>query len=283
MEPHLVAPGTLYVVATPLGHLGDLTTRAAEVLRAVDVVAAEDTRRSRTLLQHIGATPRMLSVHAHTEATQAEPVLALLQAGQSVALVTDAGTPGVSDPGARLVAAVRAAGCAVVPIPGASAVATALSASGLPADRYLFLGFPARKGKERQEELVRAAGESWTVVFYESPNRVVALLRDLATVCGSERHAVVARELTKMHEELRGGSLAELADWYEAHPPKGEITVLLAGALAQAAPVVDTTALLAAASALLAEGLTRKDVVRRLTESSGLGRNEVYRLVMELP
>ena len=283
MEPHLVAPGTLYVVATPLGHLGDLTTRAAEVLRAVDVVAAEDTRRSRTLLQHIGATPRMLSVHAHTEATQAAPVLALLQAGQSVALVTDAGTPGVSDPGARLVAAVRAAGCAVVPIPGASAVATALSASGLPADRYLFLGFPARKGRERQEELARATSEPWTVVFYEAPNRLVALLRDLAAVAGGERHAVVARELTKMHEELRGGSLTELADWYEAHPPKGEITVLVAGASAHAEPVVDTPALLAEATALLAEGLTRKDVVRRLTESSGLGRNEVYRLVMELP
>ena len=283
MEPHLVAPGTLYVVATPLGHLGDLTTRAAEVLRAVDVVAAEDTRRSRTLLQHIGATPRMLSVHEHTEATQAEPVLALLRAGQSVALVTDAGTPGVSDPGARLVAAVRAAGCAVVPIPGASAVATALSASGFPADRYLFLGFPARKGRERQEELTRAAGESWTVVFYEAPNRLAALLRDLATVCGAERPAVVARELTKLHEELRGGSLAELADWYEAHPPKGEITLLLAGASAPAEPAVDIAALLAEASALLAEGLTRTDVVRRLTESSGLGRNEVYRLVMELP
>lgn len=283
MEPHLVTPGTLYVVATPLGHLGDLTTRAAEVLRAVDVVAAEDTRRSRTLLQHIGATPRMLSVHAHTEATQAAPVLALLQAGQSVALVTDAGTPGVSDPGARLVAAVRAAGCAVVPIPGASAVATALSASGLPADRYLFLGFAARKGRERQEELARAASESWTVVFYEAPNRLVALLRDLAEVCGEERRAVVARELTKMHEELRGGSLAELAEWYEAHPPKGEITLLLAGRSAPVEPVADTPALRAEALALLAEGLTRKDVVRRLTESSGLGRNEVYRLVMELP
>jgi 16S rRNA (cytidine1402-2'-O)-methyltransferase len=283
VEPHLVVPGTLYVVATPLGHLGDLTTRAAEVLRAVDVVAAEDTRRSRTLLQHIGAAPRMLSVHAHSEATQAEPVLALLQAGQSVALVTDAGTPGVSDPGARLVAAVRAAGCAVVPIPGASAVAVALSASGLPADRYLFLGFPARKGRERQDELARAASEPWTVVFYEAPNRLVALLRDLATACGTERPAVVARELTKVHEELRGGSLAELADWYEAHPPKGEITVLLAGASARAEPAVDSAELLAEASALLAEGLTRKDIVRRLTESSGLGRNEVYRLVMELP
>lgn len=269
-------------MATPLGHLGDLTLRAAEVLRAVDIVAAEDTRRSRTLLQHIGATPRMLSVHAHSEAGQAEPLVALLNAGQSVALVTDAGTPGISDPGARLVAAVRTAGCAVVPIPGASAVATALSASGLPADRYLFLGFLARKGRERQEELSRAAADPWTVVLYEAPNRLAALLRDLATVCGVERRGMVARELTKVHEEFRGGTLTELAEWYEAHPPKGEITVLVAGAPANGKPVVDVEAIRADAAALLAEGLSRKDVVRRLTEASGLGRNEVYRLVMEL-
>jgi 16S rRNA (cytidine1402-2'-O)-methyltransferase len=253
------------------------------VLRAVDVVAAEDTRRSRTLLQHIGATPRMVAVHAHSEASQAEPILALLRAGQSVALVTDAGTPGISDPGARLVAAVRAGGCLVVPIPGASAVATALSASGLPADRYLFLGFPARKGRERQEEMARAASEQWTVVFYEAPPRLTALLRDLAEVCGPGRRAVVARELTKMHEEFRAGTLDELAEWYDAHPPKGEITLVLEGASAAAAKAPDLDTMRAGAAALLAEGLSRKDVVRQLTESSGLGRNEVYRLVMELP
>jgi 16S rRNA (cytidine1402-2'-O)-methyltransferase len=225
----------------------------------------------------------MVTVHAHSEASQSEPILALLNAGQSVALVTDAGTPGISDPGARLVAAVRAGGCPVVPIPGPSAVATALSASGLPADRYLFLGFPARKGREREEELARAAAEPWTVVFYEAPPRLVALLRDLSETCGTQRRAVVARELTKMHEEFRPGTLAELAEWYEAHPPKGEITLLLEGAPAAGAATPDLETLRAAAAALLAAGLTRKDVVRKLTESSGLGRNEVYRLVMELP
>jgi len=249
----------------------------------VDVVAAEDTRRSRTLLQHIGASPRMLSVHAHSEASQSEPVVALLAAGHSVALVTDAGTPGISDPGARLVSAVRAAGCLVVPIPGASAVATALSASGLPADRYLFLGFPARKGRERQDELARAAAEPWTVVFYEAPPRLVALLRDLAVACGTQRRAVVARELTKVHEEFRGGTLEELSQWYDAHPPKGEITLLLEGAPAHGQRVVDAETVRGEAATLLSEGLSRKDVVRRLTETSGLGRNEVYRLVMELP
>lgn len=246
------------------------------------VVAAEDTRRSRVLLQHVGAAPRLLSVHQHSEASSAEAVIALLGAGDSVALVTDAGTPGISDPGARLVAAVRSAGHAVVPIPGPSAVATALSASGLPADRYLFLGFPARKGRDREADLARAASERWTVVFYEAPTRLGALLRDLAGVCGPERHAVVARELTKVHEELRAGRLDELAEWYEAHPPKGEVTLLLAGA-PEGVDRLDPRAVQAEAAVLLAGGLTRKDVVRRLTESSGLGRNEVYRLVMELP
>ena len=189
----------------------------------------------------------------------------------------------MSDPGSRLVAAVRSAGFAVVPIPGASAVATALSASGFPADQYLFLGFPPRKGKERQAILSRAAAEPWTIVFYEAPPRLVALLRDLAAGGAAGRPAVVARELTKVHEELRGGTLEELADWYELHPPRGEITVVVSGAPASSERPADPEALRADAAALLAEGMSRKDVVRRLTESSGLGRNEVYRLVMELP
>jgi 16S rRNA (cytidine1402-2'-O)-methyltransferase len=280
VEPQLVAPATLYVVATPLGHLGDLTTRAAEVLRGVDVVAAEDTRRSRTLLEHLGASPRVVSFHAHSDAGRTEELLGLLAEGRSVALVTDAGTPGVSDPGPALVAAVRAKGYAVVPIPGPSAAAVALSAAGLPADRFLFLGFLPRKGADRRELLGRAAREPWSIVFYEAPGRLVALLRDLATVAGENRHAVVARELTKVHEEFRPGTLAELAAWYDAHEPRGEITLVMAGA--PAAPLVmDAEFLAAEARRLLGEGLSRKDVVRRLTESSGLPRNEIYRLVVE--
>jgi 16S rRNA (cytidine1402-2'-O)-methyltransferase len=280
VEPQLVAPATLYVVATPLGHLGDLTTRAAEVLRGVDVVAAEDTRRSRTLLEHLGASPRVVSFHAHSDAGRTEELLGLLAEGRSVALVTDAGTPGVSDPGPALVAAVRAKGYAVVPIPGPSAAAVALSAAGLPADRFLFLGFLPRKGADRRELLGRAAREPWSIVFYEAPGRLVALLRDLATVAGGNRHAVVARELTKLHEEFRPGTLAELAAWYDAHEPRGEITLVMAGA--PAAPLVmDAEFLAAEARRLLGEGLSRKDVVRRLTESSGLPRNEIYRLVVE--
>lgn len=244
-------------------------------------MAAEDTRRTRILLDHIGAQPQLLAVHEHSEEAQAPAVVAHLLEGQSVALVTDAGTPGVSDPGARLVRAVREAGLPVVPVPGPSAVATALSASGIPADRYLFLGFPARKGRERAADLARAASERWAVVFYEAPTRLVALLRDLAEACGAGRQAVVARELTKVHEEFRRGALRELADWYEAHPPKGEVTLVLEGAQAPEV-VADPDALRREASALLAKGLSRKDVVGHLTASSGLARNEVYRLVMEL-
>jgi len=253
-----------------------------DVLRRVEVVAAEDTRRSRILLQHVGAKPDLMSVHAHNEASHAAPVIAHLAAGRAVALVTDAGTPGISDPGARLVAAVRAAGYPVVPIPGPSAVAAALSASGLPADRYLFLGFLDRKGADRRADLERAVREPWPVVFYEAPNRLVALLEALIEVGGAERTAVVARELTKVHEEFRSGTLAELAEWYAGHEPKGEVTVVLAGAPAEVVEV-DLDGLRAEAARLLAGGMSRKDVVRSLTPSSGLGRNELYRIVMALP
>src|SRR4051812_21064282 len=203
---------TLYVVATPLGNLGDLSPRAAELLRRVPVVAAEDTRRTRGLLSHLGASPTLLSFHAHSGERRLDAVLDILRDGRDVALVSDAGTPGVSDPGADLVAAARAGGIAVIPIPGPSAVATALSAAGFPADRYLFLGFLPRKGGERARLLARAAVEEWSVVLFEAPGRLGALLQDLARLTGPERQAAVARELTKLHEEFRSGTLADLAD-----------------------------------------------------------------------
>ena len=274
---------TLYVVATPLGNLGDLSPRAAELLRRVPVVAAEDTRRTRGLLTHLGASPRLLSFHAHSGEHRLDTVLDILLDGRDVALVSDAGTPGVSDPGADLVAAARAGGIAVVPIPGASAVATALSAAGLPADRYLFLGFAPRKGGERTRLLARAAAEEWSVVLFEAPNRLGTLLQDLARVAGPERQVTVGRELTKLHEEFRSGTLAELADYYSEHDPRGEITVVLAGT-GTPAPEEDRTEEAAEhAVELLAEGLSRREVARRLTESHGLSRNDAYRLVTGLP
>ncbi len=276
-------PGTLYVVATPLGNLGDLAPRAAEVLRQASVVAAEDTRRTRGLLSHLGASPTLLSFHAHSGERRRDTLLEILADGRDVAVVTDAGTPGVSDPGTDLVAAAREAGFTIVPIPGPSAVATALSAAGIPADRYLFLGFMPRKGTERTRLLARAAAEEWSVVLFEAPSRLVALLRDLAGAAGPGRRAMVGRELTKLHEELRAGTLAELADYYSETPPRGEITIVVEGTGAPPPPPDRTADATEEATALLAEGLSRREVVRRLTETVGMPRNDAYRLVMGLP
>jgi len=276
-------PGTLYIVATPLGNLGDLSRRAGEVLAKVPVVAAEDTRRTRGLLSHLGARPTLLSFHAHSGENRLDGLLDILRSGRDVALVSDAGTPSVSDPGTDLVAEARTAGIPVVPIPGPSAVATALSAAGLPADRYLFLGFIPRKGKLRSRLLSRAAVEEWSVVFFEAPPRLLALLEDLIPLTGPGRTAVVGRELTKMHEEIRAGTLGELADYYSAVPPRGELTVVLGGTGEPAAEPDRTEDAVEQATTLLAEGLSRREVVQRLTQSLGLPRNEAYKLVMELP
>ena len=277
------APGTLYVVATPLGNLGDLSARAVEVLKTVPVVAAEDTRRTRGLLTHLEARPTLLSFHAHSAEHRLDAILDILRSGRDVALVSDAGTPSVSDPGTDLVAEARAAGLPVVPIPGPSAVATLLSAAGLPADRYLFLGFIPRKGKERSRLLSRAAAEEWSVVFFEAPPRLLALLEDLIPLAGPGRTAVIGRELTKMHEEIRAGTLGELADYYTTVPPRGELTMVLRGTGEPPVEPDRTEDAVEEATSLLAEGLTRREVVQRLTKSLGLPRNEAYKLVMELP
>lgn len=276
-------PGTLYVVATPLGNLGDLSPRAAEVLRGASVVAAEDTRRTRGLLSHLGVSPTLLSFHAHSGARRLETLIEMLQDDRDVALVSDAGTPAISDPGMDLVAAARTAGITVVPIPGPSAVATTLSAAGLPADRYLFLGFVPRKGSERTRLLSRAATEEWSVVFFEAPGRLVALLKDLHALAGAGRQAVVARELTKLYEEFRAGTLGELVDYFTETAPRGEITVILEGTGSPSEPPDRTDEALDRAAALLADGMSRREIVRELTDNFGIPRNDAYRLVMELP
>jgi len=278
-----VTGGTLYVVATPLGNLSDLSPRAAEVLRTVPVVAAEDTRRTRILLMHLGASPRMVSYHAHSDERRSEALLEMLREGRDVALVSDAGTPLISDPGAELVTEVRQAGHPVVPIPGPSAVATALSAAGLPADRYLFLGFPPRKGAERRRLLARAAGEEWTSVFFEAPGRLGALLADLIELAGPDREAVVARELTKLHEEFRAGTLGSLLAVYAEAEPRGEVTFLMRGTGQPPAPPDRSEEAVAMATELLAGGHTRKEVVRMIVDRLELARNDAYRLVMGLP
>lgn len=270
--------GTLYVVATPLGNLADLSERARDVLRLVQLVAAEDTRRSRVLLQHAGAAARMVSVHANAPAARAARVLAALADGGAVALLTDAGTPGISDPGAGLVRQARAAGAHVVVVPGPSAVVAALSISGLPADRYTFVGFLPRTGAARRRLLDQLAESEWTVVAFEAPQRTVALLEDLAAALSEERPAAVARELTKVHEECRTGTLRELAGYYRDHPPRGEVTVMVAGE-ARSSPTSDPAAVQERARRLLADGMSRKDAAGRLARELGVPRNEAYRIV----
>ena len=271
--------GTLYVVATPLGNLGDLSARAAELLRRVPVVAAEDTRVTRGLLTHLDAHPRLLAFHQHSDASRADALIKILADGEDIALVTDAGTPGVSDPGPILVEAVRAAGFTVVPIPGPSAVTAAISVSGFPADRYLFLGFAPRKGPERDRWLRQAATPGVTVVCFEAPARVEELLRDLALGGATGRRGVVGREITKLHEEFRVGTLSELAEGLQAEPPRGEVTLVLAPMAEAGEGGPDPDAARALATELLAAGRSKRDVVREVTDRTGVARTVVYDMV----
>ena len=244
-------------------------------------VAAEDTRHTRPLLSHVGSSADLISVHAHSAPQALERVLDLLTAGRDVALVTDAGTPAISDPGATLVAAARARDFAVVTIPGPTAVAAALAVSGLSADRYLFLGFLPRKGGERRRLLERIAKSEWTIVLFEAPNRTAELLADLVAACGAERRAAVSRELTKVFEETRDGTLASLEGYYREAPPRGEVTVIVAGSGApEREPTFPDPESLA--RTLLAQGMSRRDVADRLADETGITRNTAYRLVNEL-
>ncbi|MDH5643683.1 MAG: 16S rRNA (cytidine(1402)-2'-O)-methyltransferase [Gemmatimonadota bacterium] len=273
--------GTLYVIGTPLGNLGDFSPRASEVLRSVDLVAAEDTRRTRILLQHIGASSKVVSYHAHSDEKRVEEILGILSSGGTVGLVSDAGTPSISDPGGALVARARESGVEVVVVPGPSSVAAALSVSGFPADRFTFLGFAPKKGKDRTELLDHAAASPWTTVFFESPQRLAALLGDLVTRCGENRRAAVARELTKIHEEVRVGTLADLKAYYSARAPKGEITLVVQSRPEEPAEF-DRDLAIKEATELLSEGVSRRDAAHKISEKMNVSRNEAYKLVNEI-
>ncbi len=270
---------TLYLVSTPIGNLADLSARATETLRSVSRVLAEDTRRSRILVDHVGADVPLVSLHRYNEQRRVETVLEWLDAGEDLALVTDAGTPLVSDPGDRVVAAVVEAGHAVVPIPGPSAVLAALAGSGLPSERFTFLGFTARKGRAREADLRRVAVSAESTVLFESPHRLVSLLEELGSHCGSERRVSVGRELTKVHEEFRRGTLAEVAAYYRERPPRGEVTVVVAPAdgPGDEEELRDDAERLA--GALLREGMKPSAVARELARRLDLARNEAYRIV----
>lgn len=277
--------GILYVVASPLGNLEDVSHRLERVLREVTVVAAEDTRRTRKLLSHLDAHPRLLSYHAHSEPGREGELIEVLVGGESVALVTDAGTPAVSDPGGRLVALARRAGIVVIPIPGPSAVVTALSVSGLPADRFTFLGFPPRSGAERRRMLAIVRESPFTVVMFEAANRLPTLLRDLIDEGLGDRHAAVARELTKVHEDIRTGTLDGLEGYYRDHPARGEVTIVVAGdreAVRERETVADDETIAARARELVGEGVSRRDAAARLARELNLSRNDAYRVVAAL-
>jgi 16S rRNA (cytidine1402-2'-O)-methyltransferase len=281
-----VSGGRLFVVATPIGNMGDVTLRALEVLRAVPLVAAEDTRLSRRLLDRHGIEARTVSYHARSGPGRAAELLAHLRGGDDLALVTDAGTPGVSDPGGDLVAAWAAEGGTVVPIPGASAVLAAIVASGVAGPRWSFEGFLPRSGRERRERLARIAADERGTVVYEAPGRVAATLRDLAAACGPDRAAAICRELTKLHEEIVRAPLGELA----RRASNGELTlrgefVIVVGE--QPGGPVPTEASAAAAEdvlaaakaqveALVAAGVPRGDAARRVAASSGIPRRRLY-------
>jgi 16S rRNA (cytidine1402-2'-O)-methyltransferase len=267
--------GTLYVVATPIGNLGDLSPRAADVLRSVTTVVAEDTRRTLKLFAHLDvAAPRLRSLPAFDERGRLAPVLDRLRAGEDVALCTDAGTPAISDPGAALVAAAWEAGARVVPIPGPSAALAALAASGFAADRFLFAGFLPRKGGSRAEALSALAAAGATVVLYEAGNRTRATLEDLRGALG-DRAALVARELTKLHEELARGPLSALAERFSGEV-LGEVTIVVSGeATAPAAAAVEEP-LEAELRRRLAAGEAPSALARDVARARGLRRSDVY-------
>lgn len=273
--------GTLFVVATPIGNLGDVTLRALETLRAVPRIAAEDTRIARRLLARYEIETRLTSYHARSGPGRADELLEHLRGGADLALVTDAGTPAVSDPGGELVAAWAAEGGLVVPIPGASAVLAAVAASGLAGPRWGFEGFLPRAGRERRERLARIARDDRATVLFEAPTRLAATLRDLAAACGADRPAAVCRELTKLHEQVVRGSLADLEASVRdgAIPARGEVALVIAGS-GDSAPGAATAANVEQArervAVLVAGGMRAADAARQVASETGLPRRALY-------
>ena len=278
------APGTLYLVATPIGNLGDITLRALEILRSVDAVACEDTRRTRQLLTHFEIHKPLLAVPAHDEARRAGAVAGRLAEGASVAFVTDAGMPAVSDPGNQVVAAALEVGAQVVPIPGPSAALAALAASGLDTALFHFLGFLPRKGRGRRDLLAAAATWPGAVVLLEAPGRLPGTLVDLAQAFGPRRRAAVCRELTKLHEEVARGTLAELAERY-AEAPRGELTLVVEGAgrLGPAEETIPLEDAVARVAERVAAGERLKDACKAVAEATGHPVRALYQAALTRP
>ena len=274
--------GTLYIVGTPIGNLEDMTVRAVRILQTVDLIAAEDTRHTGKLLHHFQIKTPQISYHEHNRMIRVPELVAKLQQGLAIALVSDAGMPGISDPGYELVKACAEEGFTVVPIPGASAVIAALSASGLPSDRFIFEGFLPAKSQARRTHLESLQSESRTIVFYESPHRLRATLQDLADVLGGDRKITLARELTKLHEEFWRGTTAEAIELHTKREPQGEYTIVVAGAEVVKV-VLSESALRSELQSLLAQGISRSDASRQLAQQTSLPRRQIYQLALSLP
>ncbi|MFN3360589.1 MAG: 16S rRNA (cytidine(1402)-2'-O)-methyltransferase [Pseudanabaenaceae cyanobacterium] len=274
-----VRPQTLYIVGTPIGNLADITLRAIEVLRKVDFIAAEDTRHTGVLLQHFQITTPQISFHSYNTQARLPELLAKLQ-HHSLALVTDAGMPTISDPGLALVRACLEAGFAVVPIPGVTAGITALVASGLDTDRFVFEGFLPLEQHLRQERIAALATETRTVILYEAPHRLLTTLTDLAAILGENRPLVVARELTKQFEEFQRGTIGTALAHWQTHPPKGEFTLLLGGV--PAASVWTMSQVMQELEQLLAQGMSRSDASKHLAQLTKISKRQIYQWSLQI-
>lgn len=274
-------PGTLYVVGTPIGNLEDITFRAVRILQTVDIIAAEDTRHTGKLLQHFQVKTPQVSYHEHNRTSRIPELLEHLVNHKAIALVSDAGMPGISDPGYELVKACVEAGIPVVPIPGASAAITALSAAGLPTDRFVFEGFLPTKSQHRQEHLESLQTESRTLIFYESPHRLRDTLQDLAEVWGSDRQIVLGRELTKLYEEFWRGTIAEAIAHYSQREPQGEYTLVVAG-IPPSQPQLTEEELKAELKQLISQGISRSQASRQLAKVTFLPRRQLYQLALSI-
>lgn len=280
-RPNALQPGTLYLVGTPIGNLEDITFRALRVLKTVSVIAAEDTRHTGKLLHHFQVTTPQVSYHEHNRQQRIPQLIARLQAGEAIALVSDAGMPGISDPGYELVCACVANQLTVVPIPGPSAVITAIAAAGLPSDRFVFEGFLPVKGKARKARLEALKTELRTTVLYESPHRLIKTLADLADILGADRAVTLARELTKRYEEFWRGTVGDAIAHYQSTSPKGEFTLLLAPA--STPPLsLSKAEITTELKNLLAQGQSRTEASRNLAQRSDLSKREIYQISVEI-
>ena len=274
--------GTLYVVATPIGNLEDMTPRAIRILSEVDLIAAEDTRHSGKLLKHFGIEAKTEALHEHNERSQVPRLIEILQAGKSIAFITDAGTPLVSDPGFHLVRSARQAGLTVIPVPGACAAIAALSAAGLPSDRFVFEGFPPAKSAARRAVFEKLREEARTLIFYESPHRILESLKEMAEIFGPEREAVLARELTKQFETVRSGTLTELSEWVKRDPHQqlGEFVILIHGVPRAEREAVNEEA--ERVLRILLEELPVSQAAALTAKITGLKKNKLYEYALSL-